>query len=264
MHASVEVNNKVRVKTEGGTVKELNLAVKIEPGAAEANNDNEKSEIVSTKSFPGKETLIKKIVGLKKECQQTTLLLNKKDAECKLLASEKEKMEINMTEKISSLSAKVKSLQGEIANTKREHSKLKSDVDKRLSTWATSNYLQQVRLKQLTDIVDEQSKLKSDDEKRISTLAASNRLLKAQLKQIQAGVHQKQTFEANSVQSKTGINNVFAADKIVAHKKKRDGIHFRVRWANFSSDDDTWEHESNILSQELLDEYKQNHKINLK
>lgn len=50
-------------------------------------------------------------------------------------------------------------------------------------------------------------------------------------------------------------------ERLIDHKKKKDGMYFLIRWADFTSKDDTWERESNLVCFDLLNEYKQ--KMNL-
>jgi hypothetical protein len=48
-------------------------------------------------------------------------------------------------------------------------------------------------------------------------------------------------------------------EKIVSHKKDRGKYKFRIRWAGFTADEDTWEPEENLIGdycQSLLAAYK--------
>lgn len=83
-----------------------------------------------------------------------------------------------------------------------------------------------------------------------------NRLLDARIKQLYTGSRQQKTAYESQNKTNKSLENVFEVEKIIHHKKKKDGMHFLVRWKFFSSNDDTWEHETNLMCPKILEEYK--------
>lgn len=172
-------------------------------------------------SNQGQNKSIDKIVELQKENQRYVLDLKKKDSAYAALQLDKQKTEKQLSEKIISLSAELKKVRSELSSKKSEY-----------------------------------SKQNADDKKTISDLNAKIRLLNARNKQLQTGSCQQNTTHANENKSDESQENVFEVEKIIAHKRKKDGMYFLVRWKNYSAKDDTWERESNLLCPSILQEYK--------
>lgn len=170
--------------------------------------------------------LFSKIVELQKENQRYVLDLKKKDAAHAVLEREKKKTEAELSEKFVSLTAELNSLRSELRGIKTQ--------------W---------------------SKQKSDDSKTITELNKKFRLLDARNKQLQTGSYQQYTTHENQNKSDGSLENVFEVEKLIGHKRMKDGLHFLVRWKNFSAKDDTWERESNLMCPETLKDYKR--KMNL-
>lgn len=104
---------------------------------------------------------------------------------------------------------------------------------------------------------------KCDKEKTISDLRNENRLLQARIKQLQStanGEH-KQMLDSSESDSDSDAEGTFEVEKLIDHKRKRDGLYFLVRWKKFTKKDDTWEHENNLWSLEILDEYKKQNNL---
>ena len=55
----------------------------------------------------------------------------------------------------------------------------------------------------------------------------------------------------------------YEVETILAHRRKGKGIEYLIKWKEYSSNENTWEPESNLSnSEEILDEYKKEHRLN--
>lgn len=172
-----------------------------------ANKKNTTEKQKNTNSKE-KQKLIRKIVDSRAENQQSILDLKKKSSAYDVLLSEKLKMEQLHSENMDAISSQLNAMQTELAALKIQFSKKESEYN---------------------------------------FVTHENQTLKARIKQLQTS--QQQT--ASTSDSVQNISNhqpdVYEIEKIVAHKKKKNGLHFRVGWENFAVKDDTWEHESNVM-----------------
>lgn len=109
----------------------------------------------------------------------------------------------------------------------------------------------------ITLITRENSKSISD----LRDLRNENRLLHARVKQLQSTPNVKPKQHASVPDS--GSDGIFEMDRLVSHRKKRDGLHFLVRWKNYTENDDTWEPEKNIKCLQTLNEYKKQHRLGI-
>lgn len=168
-----------------------------------------------------KQKLIQKIVESKAEHQQTILQLKQKSSECDMLVSEKVSTDKLHSDEMDRISTQFNALQIETSNLKTQYTRKESEN---------------------------------------LSLSHENEVLKARLKQLEAS--QQQTTSANETVREDTNNqpDEYQMEKIIDHKKKKDGLHLRVRWKNYTAKDDTWEPESNLMCS--LCEYKQ--KMNLK
>lgn len=103
--------------------------------------------------------------------------------------------------------------------------------------------------------------LKAAHEKTVRELRNDNRSLEARVKQIQSSVTQPQTLEVDTSDSDCEKSKQFEVAKLIGHKKKRDGMHYLVRWKNFTSKYDTWEPSKNLHCPKILDDYKKQNGI---
>lgn len=197
------------------------MGIKTERNLGTKNN---RSNVVE--SNQDKNKFINRIAALQKENQRYVLDMKKKDAAFATLKQEKQKIEEQLTEKVISLSAEVKTLRSELSVIKTQNAEQR-DVDKNI----------------------------------ISQLNKKVRLLDARNKQLQTGSCQEKQTHVNQNKSNESGNSVFEVKTLVGHKQKKDGMYFLVRWKNFSSKDDTWEHESNLMCPKVLKAYKQKFKI---
>lgn len=173
--------------------------------------------------------LVKKIVDLKTENQQNVLNLKKGAIDFDAVKIEKLKIEEHLTAKVLALSNELSKLQSE-----------------------------------LTAVKEGYFKESSEDKKTISELTHTNKMLEARIRQLQTGISQicHHSFNKNKSQSEVQPDNIYEVERLIDHKKKRDGLHFLVRWKNYSANDDTWERESNIMCGQILNEYKRKMKLN--
>lgn len=167
-----------------------------------------------------KRKLIQKVIEAKSAHQQCLLDLQKTAQKCKMLKSEK----VELDELCADLSSKLNSFQIENENLKIQCSKKESES---------------------------------------IAMVHDNKALKARLKQLQS-IQSQKTSENDAIDQKMDPKNqqteTYDIEKIVGHKKKKDGLQFCVRWKGFSAKDDTWENESELLCS--LCEYKKKHHLN--
>lgn len=87
----------------------------------------------------------------------------------------------------------------------------------------------------------------------ISNLKSENRKLCAVIKQLKSG---SANSNANHFGPDNAIDDLYEVEKLLAHKNKKDGVHYLVRWKNYSAEDDTWQKESDLQCPKILKEYK--------
>lgn len=209
MHASVKpIQNRIRIKTERGNAVDVPITKKNGNERHKTMKGTSTSLTTTAKWNAEKQQLVQKIVDCKAENQQTTLDLKKMSSAYDTLMSEKLKTEQLYLEKVNGISYEVNALKTELAALKNHHAKKESEFN---------------------------------------SVYHENQTLKARINQLQA--NQQDTTSTNDATPKTSNSesNVFNIEKIVDHKKKKDGLHFRVRWENYTKNDDTWEHESNLM-----------------
>lgn len=123
----------------------------------------------------------------------------------------------------------------------------KQTIEKQLSEKVQLLSTEIIKLQsKLEQIKMEHSSLKSEHGKAVADLKLKIQSLPAQNNQLKTGILQKKTM----------TENVFEVDKLIDHKKRIDGFYFLVRWKNFNSNDDTWEHERNLMCPKILNDYK--------
>lgn len=232
-----------------------------------------------------RQKLIKKIIESKTEHQQCLLQLKKKSQEYDSLILEKLNMEKQHKEQINDIFTQLNALQIETENLKTQYSKeaaenativhqnqmhLKEksqECDLLVSEKIKMEKLHSQRVNSMSSELNalqiETSNVKSQYSKKESeniTLVHENQTLKARIKQLQA-IQQQTTSasEANQMDSKNQPDT-YEMEKIIDHKKRKDGLHFRVRWKNYSANDDTWEPESSLICS--LCEYKKKMHLN--
>lgn len=223
------IENKIEVKTERDVEKMLGIKTE-RRSCNESNNLPEVNRPVTSAQqtcTQDKQAFINKIIALQTENQRIILDFQQKSAECEAMVIEKQKMAEQCSAKVFSLEAQVNTLQAELSS-------------------ARSNA----------------SKQNENDKKTIAGLTCDNQTLKARIKQLQVGINHHSAFEMSNENFGNESNeNVYEVEELIDHKRKKDGMYFLIRWANFTSKDDTWERESNLMCFDLLNEYKQ--KMNL-
>lgn len=95
---------------------------------------------------------------------------------------------------------------------------------------------------------------RSNNEAEIDSLSHENRMLKARIKQLESS--QQQTQQTSIADEP----DEYQMEKIVDHKKKKGVMQFRVRWMNYTKNDDTWENEADLMC--ALCEYKKKMNLN--
>lgn len=211
------VNKRIQVKTERDVEKQL--GIKIEPNPITQSTVQAAPAV--QKSNQSNKPLINKIMDLQKENQRYVLELKKKDTTHAELILEKQKTEDQLSEKVRSLTADLKTLESELSNIK-----VKS------------------------------TEQEAKNKRTISDLHQKNRLLEANIKQLQTGICHQTKYHENQKQLNESDENVYEVEKIIGHKKNKNGMHFLVRWRNFSSKHDSWVREANLMCPEILKEYK--------
>lgn len=103
------------------------------------------------------------------------------------------------------------------------------------------------------------TKLKADTDKIIGDLRTENRSYQARLKQLQSSVMQQKKL--NSSTSDLDSDYGYEVEMLIGHKRKRDGMHYLVRWKDYSSKHDTWEPADNLNCPEILEKYKKEKNI---
>lgn len=225
-----------------------------------------------------KQKLVRKIIESKEEHQQCILHLKEKSRKFDLLALEKTNIEKQHAEQINSMADQLNTLQIEREDLKTQYSKKESEnqihLTKKLREFdllvSENLKMEKHHAEQINSISDqlntlqiETKNLKNEYSKKESeniTLSHENQMLKARIKQLQTS--HRQTINVNETAQTNSENqsNSYEMEKIVDHKKKKDGLHFRVRWKDYSAKHDTWEHESNLMC--ALCEYKKNMNLN--
>ena len=51
------------------------------------------------------------------------------------------------------------------------------------------------------------------------------------------------------------VEDVFEVEAIVGHRRRKGKMFFRIRWAGYTEDDDTWEEEGNLMCDDLVKQY---------
>lgn len=227
MNMCAAPNSEVQVKTERDI--EQTLGIKTEPMYPEENVSSAKMSAPSTSNeitWPDeKKKLVVKMVELKKENQRITLNLRTKIDEFESLTKEKQ----NVEQKVAALTADISTLKSELTQMK--------------SDFTAQNILHR---------------------QTIANLTSENKTLQAQVHQLQAGIDLNTTFNSSisKIESESSkSNDIFEVESLVAHKKKRDGLYYLVRWKNFTPEYDTWERESNLMCSEILKTYKRKMKL---
>lgn len=103
------------------------------------------------------------------------------------------------------------------------------------------------------------AKLKSDTDTTIADLRIENRTYQARLKQLQSSVMQQENLKQST--SDSDNDSDYEVEKLIGHKRKRDGMHYLVRWKNYSAKHDTWEPADNLNCPEILEKYKKENNI---
>lgn len=211
MHASVKpIQNQIRIKTEHGTAESMRISKKknVTKTLKNTKTQQKRASTSTTNWNQEKQRLIQKIVDCKAENQRNILNFKKMSCAYDAIRSEKLKAEQQHSEKMNTISSRLNAIQAELADAKIQHSKKESEFN---------------------------------------SVLHENQTLKARVNQLQS--NQQYTPSSSETNQNASKNQVDAYDieNIINHKKKKDGLHFRVRWANYSAKDDTWEHESNLM-----------------
>ena len=225
-----------------------------------------------------KQKLIQKIIETKADHQQCILRLKNKSNEYDLLLAEKSNIEKVHSEEVNNISSQLNELKIEAAKLKDEYTKkntensilsheIQMDLEKKSREYdlllAEKSIIEKVHSETLHEMQTVTAKLKIQISKKDSeniTLSHENQTLNARLKQLQTGGPQTTSVNEPVAMDPKNQPDTFELEEIIDHKKKRDGMHFLVRWKGYTPKDDTWEHESNLMC--TLCEYKK--KNNLK
>lgn len=130
----------------------------------------------------------------------------------------------------------------------KEKSKMERDLSAKMYSLTED-------LNSINSNLDEQKKHYNET---IAQLKCENKTLQARIKQLQVGTHlQKDSSSDDEVNDASAKE--YDIERLLDHKKKKDGMHYLVRWKNFTSADDTWEPEAQMMGP--LETYKK--KMNL-
>lgn len=175
--------------------------------------------------LPEKKRLIDKIVALQTENQRVTFDLQKQISQHDAINREKANAEQQLSEKVHQLTEELKIAQSQASVLK--------------SSFAEQNKC---------------------DKKTIAQLTYENKTLQARLSQLQFGIDQ-QKGSTNDSEQKKSDDDVYEVADLINHKKKKNVMHYLVRWNNFTPEDDTWEREDNLMCPEILVSYKRKHNL---
>lgn len=189
---------------------------------------SKKKAPISTDTSPWleeKKRLIEKIVVLQTENQRITFDLQKKISQHEATIREKANVEQQLSQKVHKLTEELKTTQSQAAVAK-------------------SNFAEQ----------------NNRDKETIAQLNYENKTLQARSNQLQLGIDQHKGSK-NDNEQKQNPDNVYEVEDLISHKKKKNIMHYLVRWKNFTSNDDTWEREDNLMCSEILESYKRKNNL---
>lgn len=92
----------------------------------------------------------------------------------------------------------------------------------------------------------------AQNETQISDLLHAKKLLEARNNQLQKGVDQQKLVQK---QDEADCCDEYEVEKLLDYKMKKGVRFYLVRWVGYSEEYDTWEKESNLDCQEILDAY---------
>lgn len=217
------IDNEIKIKKEQDIEKVLGIkSEKKSPIQSTTLAKQSASESMGTGAWiKEKKSLIAKIVGLQTENQRITFDLQKKISQYEAMIQEKVNAEKQLSEKMLTLTEELKTARSTAA-----------DIE--------SNFGEQ------------EDRYKET----VAQLTYQNKILNAQIKQLQAGINPKKEATSDSEQ-KIDSDNVYEVEALLDHKKKKNVMYYLVHWKNFTSKDDTWEKEKNLMCPEILESYKQ-------
>lgn len=141
-------------------------------------------------------------------------------------------------------------------NLKQKHDeclKLKSDNDmlKREAVIAADKIIDLES--DIANLKTEFAKKNLEYDQKVSDLRTQNQIMSARVKQFQAGISQNDLNDSD----KNEPDTIYEVEKLLHHKMEGNERYFLVRWKGFSSKDDTWERESNLMCPTILKKYLQ-------
>lgn len=219
------INSKICIKTERDV--ETTLGIKkekidsVQMPAASIQKPITKPNIQTLTEE--KRNLIQKIGSLQSENQRTVLQLKAKEVKYTEQTLEKQNIQQNFSDQMSSLSNENSSLRSELLNAKNELIALKNESERKISDLNSENLKMRAVIKQLKSAKSNASRSDYDD----------------------------------------SVDDIYEVEKLLAHKNKKDGVYYLVRWKNYTAAHDTWQKESDLQCPKILDEYKRTMKMKM-
>lgn len=174
-----------------------------------------------------KKKLIAKIVGLQTENQRITFDLQNKISYYEAIIQENMNVEQQLSGKVLTLTEELKAAHSE-------------------ATIINSSFNEQ----------------KNRNKETISQPTYENKTLTARIMQLQVGINQQKEPTDDS-EPKENMDNVYEVERLIRHRKMKNGIEYLVRWKNYTSKDDTWQTEEDLMcpSCQILESYKRKMKL---
>ncbi|XP_031634811.1 PC4 and SFRS1-interacting protein-like [Contarinia nasturtii] len=154
-------------------------------------------------------------------------------------------------------SKNVSDLKAQIEAAKNEKEKLVEELVATKDESQTMYFNFQSSQKMIATLQSERNELKEkcmEQNKVIAQLTKEKNQAQNKIKQLMANTHVKLCEEVESSVD-LGRNKEYEVEAILSHSGRKGQRRFLIRWKNYSSNHDSWENESNLNCDEILNKY---------